>query len=182
MSDLNPLDHQDAYGKMTLADVPLPGVIIEITGADRKWTFDKQKAVNNGGASLNFKGEEIADAIKVKCSLTSVSHFVDLAAARKALATPKGQKPVARDVKNAILNNQGISSVQIKMIGQETYAGAGQWTVEFELAEYNPPSPTKTGAADGSKTTDPSKPAAQPTAADAASQMVADLLKKAQAA
>ena len=42
-------------------------------------------------------------------------------------------------------------------------AGAGQWTVEWELAEYNPPSPTATGAADGSKTTDPSKPAATPT-------------------
>jgi hypothetical protein len=179
---LNPFDHQGAYGQMALAGIPLPGVVIEITGADRKWSFDKQKAVNNSGASLNYKGEELADSIKVKCSLTTASHFVDLDAARKALATPKGQKPIARDVKNAILNNQGIKAVQIKQIGQETYAGAGQWTVEWELAEYNPPSPTATGAADASKTTDPSKPAAQPAAADAATQALTALLAKAQAA
>lgn len=180
---LNPYDHQEAYGTMTLAGVPLPGIITAITGADRKWTFDKQKAVSTSGASLNYKGEEIADSIKVTCSLTNAGHFVDLAAARKVLATPKGQKPVPRDARNAILNNQGIKAVEIKMIGQETHAGGGLWTVEWELAEYNPPSPTATGAADASKTTDPSKlKGAQPSAPDAMTQVLNSLIAQAKAA
>ena len=145
MSTIDPFTNQAAYGKMTVGTVRLPGVITEITGADRKWKFDEQKAVGTGGASLVYKGEEIAGSIKVKCSLSTVGDFAALKAARRVLATPKGQKPNAFDVRNAILNNQGIKSVQIKMIGQETYAGAGLWTVEWELGEYNPPKPTATG-------------------------------------
>jgi len=184
MSTLNPFTHQAAYGKMTVGSVRLPGVITEITGADRKWNYDKQKAVGTGGASLVYKGEEIADSIKVKCSLSTVADFNALANARKTLSTPKGQKPTAFDVKNALLNNQGIKSVMLKMIGQETYAGAGLWTVEWELSEYNPPAPTATGAATSSKPAS-SDPATQYTAAPAATaqeQQLVALLAKAQAA
>jgi hypothetical protein len=168
---------------MTVGTVRLPGVITEITGADRKWKFDEQKAVGTGGASLVYKGEEIAGSIKVKCSLSTVGDFAALKAARRVLATPKGQKPSAFDVKNAILNNQGIKSVQIKMIGQETYAGAGLWTVEWELGEYNPPKPTATGAATSSKPANDTTPAvAPPTASSAAELQLAALLEKAKAA
>jgi len=183
VSTIDPITHPRAYGRMTVGTVRLPGVITEITGADRKWKFDEQKAVGAGGASLNFKGEEIASSIKVKCSLTTVSHFAELAAARKALTTPKGQKPTAKDVKNAILNNQRSKSVQVKMIGQETYAGAGLWTVEFELAEYNPPAPTATGAASSSQPANAGGAKAAPIPAQTAQeQQLVALIAKAQAA
>jgi hypothetical protein len=154
MTTLNPFDNQKAYGRMLVGPNALPGIVLEIDGADRDYDWDVQKPVATGGAAANFKGQKIADGIRVKCGLVTAGDFLDLAKVRAALRPAKGQKPSAFDVTNAILNNQGIKSVTVKKIGQEKWegeGGKGLWTVELVFLEYDPPKATAVGAVAGSK-------------------------------
>jgi hypothetical protein len=182
MSDtpLNPIENPSAYGRMKVGSYKLPGIITAISGADRKYSFDKQKAVGKGGASSVFKGEEIADSIKVTCSLVTVAHFNELRAFREGVMPARGKKPDALDVDNAILQDQGIKSVALKTLGQVAWQGGGLWTVEIEFTEYSPPAPTQTGAADKSKPGGPTKFIEPPQSARSdADKQLDELLKKA---
>lgn len=148
---LNPYDNQPSYGTMTLGPHKVPGIITAITGADRKWTYDKQRPVGKSGAVNVYKGSEPCDSIKVDIALTTAAHFVALRSFRAAVTPPAVGRPTAFDVSNAVLQNAGVKSVAIKSFGQETYAGNGLWTVSLELVEFFPPRATSTGPADKSK-------------------------------
>ena len=178
--DLNPFDDQPAYGKMALGQFMMPGIIVEIEGADRSYQWDKQKAVGKGGASSVYKGEELAESIKVKCALVNAAHFAELAALRQGIIPPKGQKPSAYDVVNALLNDNGIKSVALKKLGQPKYEANGLWSVTFEFTEYSPPKPTKTGPAAGSKSA--STTWVQAPVQDETDRKIDGLLKKAKEA
>lgn len=184
---LNPFDNQAAFGTMKLGPNAVPGIILEIDGADREYEWDVQKPVATGGASNNYKGQKVADSIKVKCALVTASHFVALERFRTAVKPAKGKKPSAFDVVNAILTNNGIKSVTIKKIGQERYEGNGLWTFTLELLEHDPAKATATGAVAGSKSSGaagaaPGSPGYVESAQSKADKEIEELLKKAQAA
>lgn len=187
---LNPFDNQKAYGTMKLGPNLVPGIIQDIDGADREFEWDVQKPVQTGGADNAYKGPKVADGIKVKCALATASDFVDLKKFRAAVRPPKGQKPSAWDVTNAILNNQEIARVTIRKIGQEKWegeGGKGLWTFELILLEHDPAKKTATGAVTGSKSggaagAAPGSPGYVEPVQSAADKQIDALLKKAQAA
>ncbi len=183
---MNPFDHQKAYGTMKLGPHQVPGVIQDIDGADREFVWEVKKPVSTGGADADFKGAKLAEGIKVKSELVTAADFLALEKFRKSVTPPKGQKPSAFDVTNAILTNNGIARVTIKKVGQEKWEG-GRWTFTLELLEHDPAKKTAVGAVGSSKSSTassgkPGSPGYVEPVQSAADKQIEALLAKAKAA
>lgn len=185
---MNPFENQKAYGVLYLGPYKVPGIILEIEGCDREYVWEVKKPISTGGADADFKGVKVADGIRVKSALVTAMDFLDLATFRKNVTPPKGKKPSAFDVRNAIFTNNGIKSAAIRKIGQEHWegeGGKGLWTFMLELLEYDPAKKTAVGAVGGSKSGGAAGNAAsnfKEEAQSAADKEIEDLLKKAKAA
>ena len=151
---MNPHDHQKAYGTFIVGKTKLPGIVVDIKGADREWEWQVQKAQGTSGATAKRKGRKVQEAIVVTCELVEATDWDDLEKARAELESKDDKDPEALDVQNAVLNNNRIKSLQVKKIGQEVWdRSGGRWTVEFTFIEYDPSKKSATGAAKGSKST-----------------------------
>lgn len=183
----NPYDDPDGWGTITLAgSINFPGIITDITGADREWEWDVKKGTGKKGATATSKGEKVVEALKITCQCPRRSDFDELFAFRDAVCPPSGEKPATFSIQNQVINFNKITRVSIKKFGQpKPDAKGNKWSCEFDFIENNPSSATKTGPQDPAKpdgggAKDKKDGAAPATPKDAADKEIDDLVKKAQ--
>lgn len=173
MSADNPFDSPDLWGAVLLSGRALPGIILSVDGAIRPYEWQISKGIGSTGATSTFRGEGLAESIKIVLAAHKRSDFADLASMRKYIAPRKGVRPPSFAVKNPIINFNEINKVSIKEIGQPKYAGKGcYWTLELEFLEYRPPVPITPGPAE------PAKIPNDPQPKDAAEATMQALLKQ----
>jgi hypothetical protein len=177
-NDVNPFDNPDAYRLMTVGGLATPGALVEIDGANRGFKWDVQQGVSTSKATSVYKGELLTEGIKTTHHLTEPDHFRAMRAMRKLVVPLKSKKPDAFDVKNAIFNDNEISSITIKQWGEEKHAGGGLWVLVLEWDENSPSTPTATGAAAASKAYVNASPHGA-SANDEADKQIEDLTKEA---
>ncbi len=140
------LDRDPSIIKLTGAK--MPGMVQSIKGANRKYTWDKQKGTASSGATNVFKGAEIADSIKVTVFAPTLEMQKACAAWRKYIAPVKiGGKPPTFSVENVIFEFNEISRVAIASIEAPDVSKDKNVIFVFEFTEVNPPTPAKTGPA-----------------------------------
>lgn len=131
-----------------LSGAVMPGMVQSIDGADRKYTWDKQKGTASSGATNVFKGAEIADSIKVVVFAPTLEMQRACVEWRKYIAPVKiGGKPPTFTVENVIFEFNEVVRVSIASIEQPKVSKDQNVTFVWTFTEYNPPTPAKTGPA-----------------------------------
>ena len=164
----HPLDNPDVWSHIVVAGVPSPG-LCAISGAERKWKWEKKEAKGKSGASVTGGNKELAEP-----SFTldlwrrgAVDHIADWETFRPVLGTPDPNNPVALDVYHPALEAGEIRSVVVQEIGPLVHKGKGLWQVTVKLLEYRKPE-VQSGTPGGSKaTTHPAETAGDKTYRDA---------------
>lgn len=182
----NPYD-DEGWGTVTLAGtIGFPGIVTDISGADREWEWDVKKGAKKQGSTATHKGQKANESIKITVSCPRRSDFDELFAFRDAVCPTEGEKPATFNIVNQVVNFNRINRVSIKKFGQPKFEkGKGGWTCEFEFIENSPSKDTKTGPQDPAKPDgggkggkDDGKAPAAPK--DAADKEIDELVKKAQ--
>lgn len=144
---LNPFaDGNEEWGFVQIGDVEVPGVVQSIDGADKPEEWQVQKGSKESNASTTWKGNKLAESIKIVTKLFDADSFERYYVLRDALRPKIGEKPPAHVIFNGSINFNGITRVSVKNIGAPKYErSSGCWTGEIELIEFNPPKPANTG-------------------------------------
>lgn len=126
----------------------MPGLVQSIKGANRKFVWDKQKGTASSGATIVYKGADLAEAIEVVVAAPTDAMQRACKDWRKYIAPVKiGGKPPTFLVDNVLIEFNEITRVSIAEIVQPDVAKDGNMMFVWKLVEYNPPTPAKTGPA-----------------------------------
>jgi hypothetical protein len=182
----NPIDDEDLFNAIFLAGVRSPG-LVTLSGHDRDQNWDIKKADGQGGASTDWKGEEIAqfqasfyllvDPVQGVDEFAEWDDFADVI--RSSLPSTGTIK--ALDIYHPDLARNDIKSVSQAKIGGLTHDGKGGATVVVKFLEYRPPK-KKGGSPNGSKSGASKKTAPKPDPNADLKAEIAALTTQAQAA
>ena len=172
----NPYDFPEVWGDIQLSGMSL-GTVVSVDGCERPYEWQVQKGQGSKGATSVYKGEGIAESIKVVVAMPTQEDFAYAATLRKYIAPAKGKKPTSFAVGNPIFNWNEINLVAIKTIGFPKPSGKGGWTLEYTFIETQPSASVQTGTSKGTQWMQSNGPTPQ----DAADAEIAELVKKAQA-
>lgn len=149
-SQLNPFVDAAPWGQVRISGVPIPGVIQSIDGADKPEEWQVQKGTKESNAATVWKGNKLAESIKVITKLHSSEAFAGYYTVRDALRPKVGEKPPAHTIENPAINFNGITRVSVKNVAAPKFDRAGGcWLGEIELIEFNPPKPANSGKPKG---------------------------------
>jgi hypothetical protein len=154
---LNPIDAEDLYDKLLVGSTFSPG-FVTIAGHDRAHGWDVKQASGSGGASTEYKGEEITEFTAtfklVKDDAFGIDEFVEWDAFQPILEkTLQTKVPQAIPIYHPDLIRNGITVVSVKKIGGMVHSGDGSATVTVTFLEFRPPK--KKGGAPTAKKNDP---------------------------
>lgn len=153
----NPYDFPEVWGTFKLSGRDI-GIVVSVDGAVRPYEWAVQKGLGTSGAATLYRGEKLAEKIKVVVSAPDRKTFDDLTEIRDYIAAPEGKKPPNFDVENGFLNWNKIKKASIDEIGQPTPGTSNNWHCEFTFIEYKKQKQVPTGPADPAKPGDPPKP------------------------
>ncbi len=146
-SRLNPYDDPGPWGVVDIGGLRLPGVVKSIDGHERPQTWQVQAATAKSGASTTWKGEGIAEAIKILLALANRAAFNAYYDVRDALLPKPGAAPPALLIVNPAINFSGITRISCKNVGPPKWVeSGGYWTGEVTVIDYNPAKPANTGS------------------------------------
>jgi hypothetical protein len=165
---VHPLDNPDVWSHIVVAGVSSPG-ICTVSGAERKWKWEKKEAKGKSGASVTGGNKELAEpSFTLKLwRRGAVDHIADWSAFRPTLGTPDPNNPVALDVYHPALEANEIRSVVVQEIGPLTDKGKGMWEVTVKLLEYRKPEPASGTPGSSKSTTKPVETEGEKTYRDA---------------
>ncbi len=150
--NLNPYIDAGPWGRVEISGMPLPGIIQSIDGADKPEDWSVQKGTAKSNATTVWKGTKLAESIKIMTALTNAEAFAQYYDIRNLLRPKIGVKPPSLLISSPVLNFSGITRIAIKnILPPKWVSGAGYWTGEIELIEFNPEKPANTGPAGGAK-------------------------------
>ena len=139
-----PIDHILLSGERS------PG-IASVTGADSERELQERRGYGLGGAFVVYKGIKLIEP-KVTLKLVTVDDWNDWHEWRPVLSRPPtGRRPQALDIWHPILEDQGVTSVLVKKVGQPVPSDDGSWTITIDFKEYRRPQ-RALATADGSST------------------------------
>lgn len=147
----NPLDDPDLYDAIVLGGLRSPGVVVRISGHDRKVGWDVKTAKGQKGAATTLKDIPPAE-VEVEIFLADRGEFAAWDEFKAMIdSTVAGPTPKALDVYHPDLAEQEITSVVKAGTVGTKHDGKGGQTKIFRLQEYSPPKP-KTGTVSGAST------------------------------
>lgn len=145
----NPSDHADLYERIVVGDTLSPGIVTVTSKRTHKW--DIKAADSTGGASTEYKGEELAAVTTafqlVKDDSQAIDEFEEWEAFVARLEESLKQSPPrAWAVYHPELNLIGVTVMAVASIGTLEHDGMGGAVGTIEWIEWRPPKP-KGGAA-----------------------------------
>lgn len=160
----NPLEQPEAYFRLKLGGVDLPGVIPPggVSGWAIESNYDVKKGKGSDGATITDTGDPPPKG-SVKTQLWRTGYggdpndFTDWTAFVVMLRAARKAKK-ALDVVHPIINACEVSSVVVTKIGQLTDEGGGLYTVELELLKWVPQPKAAGGTPSSSQDKDKNKP------------------------
>ncbi len=132
-----------------LGGILLPGIVQTIKGANRKFIWEKQKGTASSGATIIFKGADIAESIEVMAYAPTLAMQEASKKWRAYIAPAKiGGKPPTFAIENVLIEFNGIARVSIAEIAQPEVMKDQNAVFVWRFTEYLPPAPAKTGPAE----------------------------------
>lgn len=153
----NAINFPELYSSIVVAGVRSPGVVVSITGNDRKIGWDIKKGSGQAGATMTRTSEDPVP-FTVTIYLATDEDFALWADFKELIdSTVSGPSPKALDIFHPDLAEQGISSIVKDTSVGTVHDGKGGQTKALKLIEYRPPV-KKGGSPSGAKTKPPDKP------------------------
>lgn len=148
---LNAYDFPLAWGRMIIGGIYVPGIIEDIDGCEKpqRWVFQMGLTVSNS-VSI-WRGQKLAESIKIKTRLPDKKSFDDAIAFTQVLLPRPGRKPPALYILNGAVNWVGITRISVANIIPPKPAGGLSWSFGVELCEYNPMKTVPVGQLDPPK-------------------------------
>lgn len=146
-----------------LGDYLVPGFVMKISDASRKFEWTVQKGTSTSGATTVYKGEKLCEGIKVLLEAPDEASFDSLYDFRDMVYPLPGQKPPTFAVDNFVFAFAKIGRVSLGELGQPECTSTNSWTLEVTFIEFKPPSPTAAGPADPAKPGDDGNDPKAPT-------------------
>lgn len=133
----NPISEPQDF--VLLAGQRTPG-LAELTGFDSSRRWHVRKGYGLSGATVVFRGIDLAEKGKLLIRLTTEEDWADWEAFAPLVQRPPiGERARALDISHPITDGLGIRSVVVKNVHQPTQTGDGEWTITIELIEYRRP-------------------------------------------
>lgn len=153
---LNPFLDRKPWGKVTIGNLELPGIVESIDGAERPEVWAIQMGISVSGAVTVWRGTSLAEEIKILLKLHNAAAFDAYYDVRDKLRPKIGKKPPAHNIVNAAINFSGITQIACRNVGAPKWvAQGGYWTGLVTLVQYGKPRPVVAG------TVEPPKPTAE---------------------
>jgi hypothetical protein len=132
-----------------LGGIVLPGLVQSIKGANRKFIWEKQKGTASSGATIIYKGTDIAESIEIVTFAPTLA-MQEASVKWNAYVTPAkiGGQPATFQIENVLIEFNKITRVSIAEVKQPDETKDQNVVFVWLLTEYSPPAPAKTGPAD----------------------------------
>lgn len=148
--ELNPFVDAGPWGRIDIGDVPVPGVIKSVDGAEKPEEWSVQKGTSSNFATTVWKGTKLAEDIKIVTQMTTAAHIAGYYRLRDTLRPKLGEKPPALLIVNPTINFNKITRISHKNISPPKWQEAGGfWNGEITIIEFNPEQPAKAGTPKG---------------------------------
>lgn len=147
----NPYRDAFPWGNIVIGQLLMPGIIESIDGCSKphRWVFQMGLAVSNS-VSI-WRGQKLAESIKIITRLSSLEEFDEAYGFRDALQPKPRRKPPVLPIFNGQFGFVGIQRISVANIEPPKPAGGCSWSWPIELIEFNPMKPVPVGPADPPK-------------------------------
>lgn len=147
----NPYRDAFPWGNIVIGQLLMPGIIESIDGCSKphRWVFQMGLAVSNS-VSI-WRGQKLAESIKVATRLYGMDNFDAAYAFRDALQPKLGRRPPVLPILSGPFEFVGIKRISVLNIEAPKVAGGLSWLWNIELCEYNPMKPVPVGPPDPAK-------------------------------
>lgn len=148
---LNPYRDWASWGVVVIGQLAMPGILESVDGCSKphRWVFQMGLAVSNS-VSI-WRGQKLAESIKLSSRLSSEAEFDAAYAFRDALQPKTGKKPPVLPIVNGHFGFVGIKRISVANIEPPKLVGGCSWSWNIELVEFNPMKPVPVGPADPPK-------------------------------
>ena len=144
---------EDLVDVLVFGDRVSPGTVT-LTGHDRSWSWDVQKAKGQTGATSQLQGLDLAE-FQASFYLASVEDQLAWPAFARVLeSTVGGAAPKALAIWHPDLALQKITEACVTMIGGPIRDARGGVTVQVKFIQYSPPKPKPPASATAGTGTD----------------------------
>jgi hypothetical protein len=136
------------WGRLTIGGVLVPGVITSIDDCDKpvEWTINRP--VMGANAVTIWKGDNLAEDIKIKVNLHNASAFDAWYLIRDVLHPKLGKRPPTLQVVNPSINFARVTMVCCRCVGVPKAVTGNSWEGLIRLVEFGPRVPIKPGPPD----------------------------------
>lgn len=157
MIGVNPLSTPSAYRHFFMAGAKSPGAIPldGIDGFDLANDWEVKKGKGKDGATITKNGRPpLEGSIRIQLwrdgsNDDEPDDFADWDTFKAGLIV-LDEGGAAIDIQHPLINDQGVVSVVIKLIGKPKQVGAGMWEVKIDLLQWVPTPKTSSGTPGGS--------------------------------
>lgn len=176
-ADLNLYDDPGPWGDIAIGPLLMvAAVLVEVDGARKPEEWKVQKGTGTKGATLTWRGTQLAEKLKLKFRVVDDAGFQEMTDLGRIFRPILGQKPATVPVINGFVNGGGIYRIVLEEPAEPKYDHrTGATDYEWGCKEYAPSQTTDVGIA-GGPTKDPADPPTQQSAAD---KEIASLLAEA---
>ena len=135
---INPFDNPEAYLTFTLGGIVSPGVVLDVSGWDLAWKWEKKTGKGAKKGTITHTGQELADGA-FTVGLWLPSHFAAWEAFIRDVGYNTDKKPaVARKLYYPTVSVTGVLDVVLANISPPKHAGKGLYKSEFSFSEWAP--------------------------------------------
>ncbi len=147
-SDLNPYNSAKEWGRVSIGGFQIPGVILDIDGADKPEKWLVQMGIQVSNAFSVWRGTQLAETIVITTNLPNAKAIAAYWDLKAKLRPSLGKRPPTFQITNAIFQFAGITRVSCRTVEPPKKSGGLSWIGKINLIEYNPQKLAPIGPAD----------------------------------
>jgi len=132
----NPLSEPVDY--ILLANRRSPG-LATIAGADTPRRWDERRGIALSGSRVVYRGLELSKPIVRLVLLTEDDWAAWHEWKPLVERPPRGERARAKDIWHPILEDQGVTAVNVQDVLQPMQTADGEWTIEIRFIEHREP-------------------------------------------
>jgi hypothetical protein len=152
MAALNPYINPEAFNRIKIGGLLLPGVIIPpIENLEKKQRWSVQHGIAMANGFTVWRGLMIAENIKINVNLPNAQAYEDYLKIRAAIRPKDGRKPPALAVVNGWFQLANVNRVSDVWPGLPQHVAGNSYIVSIILNEYATPKPIVAGPQDPPK-------------------------------